>query len=277
MRFETFHGTELRHVFDDARHALGDDALIIRSTITRDAGRTRVQVMAARAADVEALRLQLSPTPPSLPRDIGGRGRFGPFVIALVGPTGAGKSTTAAKLALHPGAFGEKRVGLLTLDTYRVGAIEQMQSFAEIADIPLEVVYDEREAIGALKRLDRCDVVIVDTPGRGPRAVDDSARWQAVLKPLAPDEVHLVVPATMRTDIAMALRADYAACGPTHLLISKADEAPEDGEVAALASALDLPSRWLTDGQVIPEDLHPATRLLATLGATGGAPRRAAA
>jgi len=277
MRFESFRGTDLRRVFDEARQALGDDAVIVRSHIGRESGHARVEVIAARAEDVERLRTRLSPEAPSLPRAVGGRGRFGPFVIALVGPTGAGKTTTAAKLALHPEAFGEQRVGLLTLDTFRVGAIEQMQAFAEIAELKLEVVYDEREAIGALKRLDDCDVVIVDTPGRGPRSRDDSARWQALLKPLAPDEVHLVVPATIRTDVAIALRDVYAPCGPTHVLISKSDEAPEDGGLAALAASLDLPSRWMTDGQAIPDDLRAARRILATLGAGSAAPARMAA
>jgi flagellar biosynthesis protein FlhF len=271
MRFESFHGTDLRRVFDEAREALGEDAIIVRSHLSRDTGRQRVEVIAARAADVERLRQQLSPAEPVLQKSIGGRGRFGPYVVALVGPTGAGKTTTAAKLALQTEAFGTKRVGLLTLDTFRVGAIEQMQAFAEIAELKLEVVYDEREAIGALKRLDDCDVVIVDTPGRGPRSHSDAARWQAVLKPLSADEVHLVVPATMRTDIAMALRDVYAPCAPTHVLISKADEVPEDGGLAALAAALDLPSRWMTDGQAIPDDLRSARRIIMTLGS--GTPR----
>lgn len=277
MRFESFRGTDLRRVFDEAREMLGDDAIIVRSELKRSGGHTRVEVIAARAADIEQLRQRLSPAAPVLQKALGGRGRFGPYVVALVGPTGAGKTTTAAKLALHPDAFGLNRVGLLTLDTFRVGAIEQMHAFAEIAELELEVVYDEREAISALKRLDHCDVVIVDTPGRGPRSHDDSARWQALLKPLSPDEVHLVVPATIRTDIAVGLREVYAACAPTHMIISKADEAPEDGGLAALAASLDLPSRWMTDGQGIPDDLSAASRIIAMMGSRTPSSNRAIA
>lgn len=277
MRFESFRGTDLRRVFDEARQMLGDDAIIVRSEMKRDATHVRVEVIAARAADVERLRQQLSPEPPILQKSLGGRGRFGPYVVALVGPTGAGKTTTAAKLALHPDAFGLNRVGLLTLDTFRVGAIEQVQALAEIAELKLEVVYDEREAIGALQRLDDCDVVIVDTPGRGPRSHDDAARWQALLKPLSPDEVHLVVPATIRTDIAVALRHAYAKCAPTHVIISKADEAPEDGGLAALAASLDLPSRWMTDGQGIPDDLQASRRIITMMGSGTPSSNRAIA
>ena len=277
MRFESFRGTDLRRVFDEARQVLGEDAIIVRSHMRREASHTSVEVIAARASDVEQLRRQLSPEPPVLQKTLGGRGRFGPYVVALVGPTGAGKTTTAAKLALHSDAFGGQRVGLLTLDTFRVGAIEQIQAFAEIAELKLEVVYDEREAIGALKRLDDCDVVIVDTPGRGPRSHEDTARWQALLKPLSPDEIHLVVPATIRTEIAVALREVYTSCAPTHVIISKADEAPEDGGLAALAAALDLPSRWMTDGQAIPDDLRSATRIIAMLGSGTPSSNRAMA
>jgi len=277
MRFESFRGTDLRRVFDEARAVLGDDAIIVRSEMKRDATHTRVEVIAARAADVERLRQRLSPEGPVLQKSLGGRGQFGPYVVALVGPTGAGKTTTAAKLALHPDAFGHNRVGLLTLDTFRVGAIEQIQAFAEIAELDLEVVYDEREAIDALRRLDGCEVVIVDTPGRGPRAHDDAARWQALLKPLSPDEVHLVVPSTIRTDIAIALRDVYAPCALTHMIISKVDEGPEDGGLAALAASLDLPSRWMTDGQRIPDDLHAARRIITMMGSGTPSSNRAVA
>jgi flagellar biosynthesis protein FlhF len=267
MRLETFYGTDLRRVFEDARLALGDDVLIVRSNLVRDGSVTRVEVVAARATDLAELESHLVTQPPALPTRVGGRGRMGPFVLALVGPTGAGKTTTAAKLALHPDAFGGKRVGLITLDTYRVGALEQMNTFAEIANLALEVVYDAREVIGALKRLDDCDVVIVDTPGRGPREREANAQWQALLRPLAPDEVHLVIPATIRGDIAHGLRAAYAACMPTHLIITKADEAPDDAGLAAIASRIALPTRWVTDGQAIPDDLRLArARVLASLG-----------
>ena len=270
MRFETFHGTDLRRVFDDARAALGEDVMIVSSKVSREGALTRVKVVAARAEDVEGLRRRITPPAPALPKPHGGRGRFGPFVIALVGPTGAGKTTTAAKLALHAQAFAGKRVVFITLDTYRVGALEQMQTLAEIAGLPFEVVYDRKEVVGALKRLDDCDVVIVDTPGRSPKSAEANAAWMSLLAPLSPDEVHLVVPAALRPEAVDAFRALYAPCSPTHLLVSKADELPDDAALAELASRVPLPLRWITDGQAIPDDLAPAAgRVLAALGLAG--------
>lgn len=266
MRFEIFRGNDLRRVFEDARAALGADVLIVRSDVVRMDGETRVEVVAARPDDVDRLRRRLSPPAPKLPgRDA--RGATRPFVLALVGTTGSGKTTMAAKLALGATAFGGRRVGLLTLDTYRVGAIDEMNTYADITGLPLEIIYDAREIDGAMKRLERCDVVIVDTPGRGPRATESIVRWQSILASLRPDEVHLVVPAMMRHDLADGLRAMFARCAPTHVILSKADEVPEDGGLAALASRVDLPTRWLGDGQTVPDDLRPARpRILASLG-----------
>src|SRR5678815_4268565 len=102
MLFETFHGTDLRLVFDEARRALGEDVLIIRSNVERSGTRTRVEVVAAGGESLDLLRRRLEPPPPSLPKATGGRGRSGPFVLAVVGPTGAGKTTSLAKLALNP-------------------------------------------------------------------------------------------------------------------------------------------------------------------------------
>jgi len=267
MLLETFHGTDLRKVFDDARRALGEDVLIIRSAVHKEAGTTRVEVIAARQQDLQALRKRLEPSTPTLPRSQGGRGRSGPLIVALVGPTGAGKTTVAAKLAMHRSVFGARKVGLITLDTYRVGALEQMQQYAEVMNLPVEVIYDAREVPAAMKRLEDRDVVIVDTPGRSPRARDANTQWQALLRAIAPDEVHVVLPATMRPDAVPALVQSMATCRITHAIISKVDELHDERAMADVAARVDLPIRWIADGQTVPEDLHPAKqRILGSLG-----------
>jgi flagellar biosynthesis protein FlhF len=278
MLFETFHGSELRRVFEDARRALGDDVLIIRSSVQREGARTRVEVVAARAEQLRTLTQRLETPPPSLPRGNGGRGRSGPFIIALVGPTGAGKTVTAAKLALAPRLFGAERVGFLTLDTYRVGALEQLQQYAEIANLPFEVVYDAKEIAGAMRRLDDVDVVVVDTPGRSPRSTDANEHWQSILRALSPDETHLVVSAVTRPEIVTSIRDAFAPCRPTHALITKGDEVPVDSMLVDLAGRLELPMRWIAEGQAVPEDLRPARdRILGAIGLTGGTPARVVA
>ena len=278
MLLETFHGTDLRRVFDDARRALGEDVLIVRSAVMREGTQTRVEVIAARNQDLDALRRRLEPAPPAIGQQAG-RSRSGPFILALVGPTGAGKTTLAAKLALHRDVFGARKVGLLTLDTYRVGALEQMQQYAEVTNLPLEVLYDAKELPAVMKRLEGCEVVIVDTPGRSPRARDANSQWQTLLRAIAPDEVHLVLPATLRADAVPSVVQSLSACRLTHVCLTKVDELHDERAIADVAARVDLPMRWLADGQSVPDDLHGArNRILGALGlsVTSGARRVAA-
>jgi flagellar biosynthesis protein FlhF len=275
MRPERFRGADLPHVAERARRTLGDDVMILHVRTVRDGGVPLVEVLAAPADAVARVRRALEPAP--LPVPVRARGAR-PYVIALVGPTGAGKTTTAAKLAVREGLFGLARTGLLTLDTYRVGGMEQLATYADLAGLPFEVAYEARELAPAMQRLAACDVVIVDTPGRSPAAAELTDRWRALLDQLAPDEVHLCLPATTRPDLALELgrrwrdarRPAGAATphrGATHLVVTKLDEVPGERGVAELALSLDLPVRWVTDGQEVPADLRPgAPRLVRAYG-----------
>lgn len=270
MQLETFQGRDLQAVIGQVRRTLGKDAMIVRTRVhTTDTGRT-IEVVAADPEKVEALRRRLDGGLAAA-RRAKTRKRIGPYVVALVGPPGAGKTTTAVKLALHPRGVADKKVGLVTLDTHRVGGIEELQTYAELADLPLEVVYHKREVAGALERLRHVDVVVVDTPGRLPADPVESG-WGAALAGMDPDEIHLVMPAGIRLDVARGLRDRFAGVGPTHALYSKLDEVPEDRGLAELAEALALPTRWVTDGHDVPGALAPAgPRILEALG-LGGEP-----
>lgn len=269
MHTERFRGADLSRVADRARRTLGDDVMILHTRTVRDGGVPMVEVLAAPSYAIDRVRSRLQPDPlPSTLRKADGR----PYCIALVGPTGAGKTTTAAKLAVRRGMFGGARPGLLTIDTYRVGGMEQLATYAELADVPFEVVYDAREIDGAMKRLSQsCDVIIVDTPGRSPASAELTERWRSLLDAIAPDEVHLVLPASLRADLAVDIGRAYATsrahCGATHLLMSKLDEVPRERGVTDLALSLEMPTRWVTDGQDVPADLKPGVpRLLRTMG-----------
>ncbi len=267
MLLETFHGSDLRVVLDDARHALGEDALIVRSRVERHGKRSHVEVVAADPEKLNAVARRLQPPTPPLAPAAGGRARRGPFVLALVGPTGSGKSTTLVKLAMHPRTFQAATVGLVTLDTFRVGALEHLQQYAEIAGIRLEVAWDAREVPDIMKRLDGCDVVLIDTPGRSPRARDANTQWQELLRAFAPSETHLVLPATMRPELVATTAKQFIDCRLTHMLVTRCDELGDDTLLADSVGRVDLPLRWLGDGQGVPEDLQPArARILNALG-----------
>ena len=274
MQLETFRGRDLGAVCGEARRTLGEDAVVVRSNATTNAGRLSIEVLAARAGDIARLSQMVSPAaPPVFVPANGKRGQMRPFCIALVGPTGAGKTTTAAKLAVNPGAFGGYRTGFITLDTYRAGAVEQLQAYAGAADIPVEVCYDQGDLDGALRRLSMCDVIVIDTPGRGPRRENSGAAWRDMVGTLRADETHLVVPATTRLDLIDGLRREFSETGATHALLTKLDEVPGDTAIAQIASLVSLPMRWITDGQDVPVDLQlAAPHVLGTLGLSRGAP-----
>ena len=268
MRPERFRGADLSRVADRARRSLGDDVMILHTRTVREGGVPLVEVLAASGSSVDRARAQLEPTPlPSPLRRADGT----PYRIALVGPTGAGKTTTAAKLAVRRGMFGAARCGLLTIDTYRVGGMEQLATYAELAGVPFEVVYDPSESAAALARLSTCDVIIIDTPGRSPASAELTERWRTLLDGMAPDEVHLVLPASLRADLAIDVARGYRTSrehrGATHLLLSKLDEVPRESGIADLALSLEMPSRWVTDGQDVPADLKPGVqRILRSFG-----------
>lgn len=265
---ERFRGADLASVARRARNSVGEDVMILHTRLVRDGGVPMIEVMAASATALDRVRSRLEATPfPSSFRKPDGR----PYCIALVGPTGAGKTTTAAKLAVKQGIFGSARVGLITIDTYRVGGMEQLSTYAELAGVPFEVVYEANEIPATVKRLSMCDVIILDTPGRSPAATELTERWRSLLDAFQPDEVHLVVPATLRADLALHAARAYnrtrTHVGSTHVLLTKLDEVPRETGVTDLALSLELPVRWITDGQDVPVDLKAgAARILRGYG-----------
>lgn len=252
MRVERFAAADVARALDQIRARLGEEALVL-STVSRAGG---VEVSATTEDDVRRFERTIRRTAITRPQMRRSR------VIALIGPTGSGKSTTAAKLALSDVAFGGSRVGLITLDSYKIGAYDQIQTYADLANLPLELVTDPREVHGALARLGDCDVVIIDTPGRAPDAASTERAWRDAVTAADPDEVHLVVSACVRPEIAESVLGHFADLAPTHALLTKLDEDPGEAGVAAIVSRLGLPTRWVTDGQLVPEHLHSAPERL---------------
>jgi flagellar biosynthesis protein FlhF len=257
MPLETFIGPHLPSLLAQAEAVLGPDAVVVAVRPAPDGGR-RLELVAADPASAGRRELARSrPDPVAGPSSSLCR-TAGPLVIALVGPTGAGKTTTIAKLATHPEAFGRRRVGLLCLDTYRIGAVEQSRVYAELGGFPLEVAYEPSDLEAAMHRLRGCDVVLVDTAGRGPRSAADQEATQSFLRRLGPTEVHLVLPAGLEPSLARRLATEGRTRGATHLLLTKLDEFPDGVSMFRLAVELGLPARWFTNGQEVPFDLRPA-------------------
>jgi flagellar biosynthesis protein FlhF len=179
-------------------------------------------------------------------------------VAALIGPTGVGKTTTIAKLAANFRLKEKRRVGLITVDTYRIAAVEQLRTYADIIDLPMLVVSSPREMREAVDRMSHLDLVLMDTAGRSPR---DEVRVQELrnfLEEAAADEVHLVLSSVAATRTLEETAQRFTAIGATSLILTKLDEATGLGSVLPMLRSSGLPLSYLTNGQNVPDDIETA-------------------
>jgi len=183
-----------------------------------------------------------------------GQGR----VVALVGPTGVGKTTTIAKLAANFRLRENKRVGLISVDTYRIAAVEQLRTYADIIDLPMEVVSTSREMREAVTRMSDLDLVLIDTAGRSPRDEVRIQELRSMLDEAEPDEVHLVLSAVGGVRSLCSTAERFATSGTTSMIVTKLDEATGLGNLLSVARNCSLPISYLTDGQNVPDDIKVA-------------------
>lgn len=181
-------------------------------------------------------------------------------VVALVGPTGVGKTTTIAKLAANYRLRENKSVGLITVDTYRIAAVEQLRTYAEIIDLPMEVVSTPREMREAISRMKSLDLILMDTAGRSPRDEVRIQELKAMLAEANPAEVHLVLSATAGARSLTTAADRFAAAGTTSLIITKLDEAIGLGNLLSVVQSAKLPITYITDGQNVPDDIQIAQK-----------------
>lgn len=180
-------------------------------------------------------------------------------VVALIGATGVGKTTTVAKLAARfVLRHGSESLGLITTDCYRIGGQEQLQTFADYLQVPMLVATNPQELQQALARMADKRLVLIDCPGMGQR--DARLRDQAALLQSAPVPIQTcaVLPATAvlraQREFIEALGADALA----GIVVSKLDEAVDLGAIVEVAVETGLPISYVSDGQRVPDDLEPA-------------------
>lgn len=188
-----------------------------------------------------------------------GGGAIGrPRVIALIGPTGVGKTTTVAKLAATYKLRHHKKVGLITSDTYRIAAVEQLRTYAGIIGLEIKVVTSPEEMSRAIEEFSEMDVLIVDTAGRS----QNNTRRLDELKGLAdaanPDETHLVLSTTVGENVLRKTAERFMPLGPDRCILTKLDEAVTTGPIAGLTGRIGLPLSFVTVGQEVPDDIEPA-------------------
>ena len=178
--------------------------------------------------------------------------------IALIGPTGVGKTTTAAKLAAEYSLVHKKSTALITLDTYRVGAVEQLATYARILNVPLEIAMrvEDVDALTA-KHADK-DLIVIDTVGRSQRSNEHISELAAFVKAARPTETHLVVAASADSAVRREAVDSFGRIGVDRIVMTKLDECPRPGCVLELAVTSLIPYSFVTYGQDVPDDIAVA-------------------
>ncbi|MBC7833696.1 MAG: hypothetical protein H7Y88_01165 [Phycisphaerales bacterium] len=181
-----------------------------------------------------------------------------PFTLALVGPTGVGKTTTIAKLAATYRLRHGKKIGLITCDTYRIAAVEQLRTYANIINVPLKVVMTPQEMAPACEAFADCDIILIDTAGR---SQNDSARLAELKEYLAqarPHQTHLVLSSAASEAVLLRTAEQFALVAPDRAILTKLDEAVNFGVLINIAARIAPSISFITTGQEVPDHLEPS-------------------
>ncbi|MFB0515247.1 MAG: hypothetical protein ACETWG_01435 [Candidatus Neomarinimicrobiota bacterium] len=176
-------------------------------------------------------------------------------VVVVVGPSGAGKTSLLVKLASHNGAYRNRRAGIVSTDIFRAGANAGLKSIGEILAIPIIEVRQVDDIPRALVNLAKCDVILVDTPGRSPLSKGSLPDLQIQLAVLRPTQILLVLSANMAMEELWLFKGLYQGIHPSGLVVTKLDETSKPGKVLGLADDPNLPLKYVTTGQAVPQSL----------------------
>ncbi|MEW9697704.1 flagellar biosynthesis protein FlhF [Paenibacillus sp. SI8] len=176
-------------------------------------------------------------------------------IVHFVGPTGVGKTTTIAKLAAEQVLKYQRKVGLITSDTYRIAAIEQLKTYATILNVPLEVVFSPQDLAKAFHNLEDCDVIFMDTAGRNFRNEMYVSELNALLKTQGNSETILVLSLTTKYRDMQAITNNFNKFKLDKVLFTKLDETDSYGAIVNLVHEFSLQLSYVTNGQNVPDDI----------------------
>jgi len=181
-------------------------------------------------------------------------------IVLVVGPTGSGKTTTIAKLAALYKYTYSRKVALISADSYRIAAMEQLKSFAEIAKIPFTAVYNNSDLIDKINGMKRYELILVDTAGVNPKNMKQMVNLKETIKVAKADEIHLALSITTKyTDLQDNIK-NFTMIPFSGIILTKMDETSGTGDILNLAADFEKPYSYITHGQDIPEDITLANR-----------------
>lgn len=189
-----------------------------------------------------------------------------PRIVAMIGPTGVGKTTTIAKLAANFKLREGKSVGLITIDTYRIAAVDQLRTYANIIDVPLRVVLTPTELRDAIDSMRGAQLILIDTAGRGQNDQIKLRELKSFLDAAGTDEIHLVLSTTCSRANLLAALEKFSQLGIDRIIFTKLDEAVGVGMLLDVIRKVNTRLSYFTTGQNVPDDIEPGTgRYLARL------------
>lgn len=179
-------------------------------------------------------------------------------IQAFVGPTGVGKTTTIAKLAAQQALHEQKKVALITIDTFRIGAVEQLRIYGDIIGVPVAVVGAPSELSDALMEFKAKDAIYIDTTGRSARKPLHVAEMRTYFDGVADVEKYLVLSSTTKSRDLLSIYKAYCELGLNAAIFTKCDETESLGGIVDLCYRTSLPVAYITNGQNVPEDIREA-------------------
>jgi len=206
-----------------------------------------------------------------------------PLVAMFIGPTGTGKTTTIAKIASRFALSEHRRVAIVTADTYRLGATDQMRRFGEIMGVPVKVVETPEDMEETLGQFAGYDLVLVDTAGRSPQNRDQIMQMRRMVESVRADEIHLVVSMTTKYVDVVSIVSRFGIVPVNKVILTKFDETRAFGLILNISVRFSMEIAYITTGQQVPDDIEPADPqrlsklVLAGIGDRDGRPGLAAA
>lgn len=179
-------------------------------------------------------------------------------IVALIGSTGVGKTTTVAKIAANFSLKDGYKVAMITSDTYRIAAVEQLKTYADIIGVSLDIVYTPEELAEALARHSDKNLILIDTAGRSPSNVDQLDELKELLSVNSKIEKHLVISATTKYKDAVEIVEKFSVCQPEKFLFTKVDETNNWGTLFNLLYRYPIKLSYITNGQNVPDDIEIA-------------------